>query len=434
MPQLPLEGIRVIEIADVWAGPFANTLLADLGAQVIKVESIQRFGSRGLTLKPPPGSPGYPDNDPGERPWNRSATYNGINRNKLGLTLDLSRPKGVEVCKRLARVSDILIENYAAGIIARLGLGYEALKEINPGIIVISMPLFGNTGPYGNYRGWGSSADPLVGHAWIRGYPDSDPSTTSSNVFHTDAVSAATAAFAACTALYYRKRTGKGQYIDVSQAETFMPHLGEFYMEYIMNEQDPKPMGNRHPFMSPHGCYQCAGEDRWVVIAVSSDEEWEGLCRAMGNPAWAQDEKFSDTLSRWKNQDELDRHIAEWAAERDHYEIMHLLQKEGVSAGPVLDNGDIYADPHLEERRFFEEVTHKDAGTHTDPGVLWKLSKTPMSIRLPANCLGEHNEYILGEILGLSGEEISELEKEQIIGKAYLPDAEAARERPPRER
>ena len=294
MTKLPLEGIRILDATDVWAGPYTCTLLGDLGAEVIKVDSIQRFGSRGQLNPPdtrPDGTPpvmwAYPDGvprTPGTQPWNRVALYNGINRNKLGITLNLRDPQGKDLFKRLAAISDVVIDNYATGVFARLGLGYDDLKEVKEDIIVISMPLFGNYGTYSQYKGLGSTADPISGHATLRGYLGEDPTGLQGTV-HSDAVASSTAPFAAMAAIFYRNRTGKGQFIDFGQCEAYMGHLGEVYLDYTMNGRVQGTRGNRHESAAPHGCYRAKGDDSWVIIAVTNDDEWERFCQALGNPA-----------------------------------------------------------------------------------------------------------------------------------------------------
>lgn len=423
MTGLPLEGIRVLEHGEALAGPFCVVLLSDAGAQCIKVESIQR--SRG-PVRPVPGSPGYADNDVGSRPWERSANSNHVNRGKLGITLDLTRPKGVALYKKLVSVSDVVLENFSAGTMERLGLGYEELKRVKPDLIMISMSGFGATGPYRGYASYGFNVDGIVGQTALRGYADEDPSQSVPSV-QADAVSACNAAFAVMAALVYRQRTGKGQSIDLSQAEGMVPHLVGPVMDYFMNRRSGKRLGNRHEWMAPHGAYPCRGEDSWVAIAVSSDEEWRALCRVMGDPSWSRDPRFGDMLSRHRNQDELDKLISEWTREQDHYEVMHKLQQAGVPAGPFMKEDEAYSDPHLNARGFFEEKTHREAGTHRYPGAVWKFSKTPMSIHLLAPCLGEHNEHVFGGILGLSKKELAELEAEQYIGTDYLEGAELSR-------
>jgi len=438
MAWLPLAGVRVVAIPVVFAGPFAVMLLGDLGAEVILVESIHHFPSatRGVLPRPPQfivpttgertgGATGgvatYVNHDAGERPWDRVSLFNAVGRNKLSCCIDLTRPQGPEVFNRLISVSDVFLESNAAGVMEKLGLTYDVLRGVKPDIIYLSMPGLGTSGPHKHFAGFGAQLQAMAGHTWLTCYPDLDHTTTQSMLFHCNAASGATAAFAILCALHYRNRTGKGQYIDLAQIETVIPHLGEAIMDYTMNRRVQHPIGNRHPSMAPHGVYRCSGEDRWVAISVSSEEEWDGLCRALGNPPWAKERRFSDALSRWRNQEELDRLIEEWTSHHDHYEVMHILQQEGVPAGPVMDQRDAYHDAQLNSRGFFEVVRHREAGTHLYPGMLWKMSRTPMSIRRPPPCLGEHNDYVFREVLRMSEEEIAELEREKIIGGNAYP-------------
>jgi crotonobetainyl-CoA:carnitine CoA-transferase CaiB-like acyl-CoA transferase len=342
--------------------------------------------------------------------------FHALARNKISCCLDLTRPDGVEVFKRLLKVSDVFFESNAADTMEKLNLTYDVLKEVNPALIYLSMPGLGCSGPHKYCSVFGAQLQALAGHTWLTRYPDLDYTTTQSLIFHSDAAAGATAAFAILCALRYRKRTGKGQFIDLAQIETVVPHLGEAIMDYTMNGRVQEPLGNRHPFIAPQGVYRCLGEDKWVVISVSSEEEWQGLCRALGTPHWIQEDRFSTALNRLKNQDELDKYIEEWTCRHDNYEVMFLLQKEGIAAGPVLDNRDAFHDAHLVSRGFFERVSHREAGTHLYPGMLWKMSETPISIRKPPPCLGEHNSYVFKEVLGMSDEKIAELEKEKIIG------------------
>ena len=239
-------------------------------------------------------------------------------------------------------------------------------------------------------------------------------------MYHSDACSGATAAFAVLSALYHRSRTGEGQFIDMSQSETLIPHLGEAMMDYTMNQRNQGPMGNRSLYRTPQGCYKCKGDDKWVNISIGSDEEWEKFCTILGNPLWTRDEKFSDILSRSKNCDELDGFIEEWTQECDPYEIMHLLQRESIPCGPVMSEEDALSDPHLKERDFFLELSHPEAGTHSHPGFIWKMSQTPPVAGRPAPCLGEHNDYVYRVLLGKSEEEIRQLTEEGHIGTDYI--------------
>ncbi|MBE0479824.1 MAG: CoA transferase [Dehalococcoidia bacterium] len=432
MAKLPLEGVRVVAMPVVFAGPFATMLLADLGAELILVESVHHFPTitRGYMPRPPQalvpttgatfggtgGIQTYVDHTAGDRPWDRFVMFHALGRNKLSCTIDVTRPEGAEVFKRLIKASDVFMESNAPATMEKLGLTYDVLKEVKEDIIYLSMPGLGCYGPHTYCSLFGAQLQALAGHTWLTRYPDLDYTTTQSLVFHCDASSGAAAAFAVLCALRYRMRTGKGQFIDLAQIETIVPHLGEAMMDFTMNGKVQEPMGNRHQYMAPHGVYRCRGEDKWVVIAVSSDKEWDGFCRALGNPAWTREDKFSTATLRLRNQDEMDRYIEEWTSRQDHYSAMLIMQKEGVAAGPVLDNRDALRDPQLVARGFYEVVHHREAGTHMYPGVLYKMSETPLSIRKPPPCLGEHNDYIFRDVIGLSDEEISRLEKDQVIG------------------
>ena len=434
MAKLPLEGIRVVEVCPIWAGPFCCMLLADWGAEVIKVESRQHFPvyTRGILMARPPrimivGVPssyvaymieGY---DPTATPWNRFNLFNSHARNKLGMTVDLRRPEGKDIFNRLVKVSDVVVESNSPHVMESLGLTYDALKEVKPDLIMLSLPGFGQSGPYKYYRALGAHQEGFCGHTYIRGYRDMD-FTVSTTIYHTDEAGGAHAALAVVMALYHRRRTGKGQYIDMAQSEATIPHLGEAVMDYTMNQRITERMGNRDYHGAVQGCYRCWGRDDWVNITIRTEEEWQGFRRALGDPEWAQDEKFADPLSRIKNHDELDRHIEQWTRQHGKYEVMHVLQQEGVPAGPVMDERDAYTDPHIRERGFFEQLTHADTGTHMYPSLAWGMSKTPNQLRLPPVRLGEHNEYVYKQVIGVSDAEYQELEKEGHIGTDFVPE------------
>ena len=422
MPPHPLAGVRALEFAEVWAGPYCGSLLGDLGAEIIKVESIQRT-YRGL-INPPEGAGGYPEGEPGQRPWNRFAVFNGVNRNKMGLTLDLTSSAGADVFKELLVVSDVVFTNYAYGVMDSFGLGYDALRQIKPDVVMLSMPGYGNTGPYRGYRSMGMGIDAISGHSSLRGYPDLDPSSLSIS-HHSDAVAAVTAVFAICAALFYRARTGKGQFIDMSQSETFLPHLGEVFLEFGMTGRIRERRGNWHPSMAPHGCYPCAGEDRWVAIAVRDDEEWQTLCQVEGLAHLAGDTRFATSKGRLGNRETLDGLIGEWTIGLDRYAITRTLQELGVPAGPVLDCcADTYDDPHLQDRGYFQVVDHPEAGTHLLSGPIWGSHCVPRPVQAPAPCLGEHNSYVLGQVLGLPTDVLKDLEDRGVTGMAPLEGAD----------
>jgi len=282
MNKLPLEGIRVLDFTVVWAGPFAAMLLADYGAEVIRVESLRYFPSVTRGLMPHPDQaiirtmPGYgaayPDRDPGARPWNRHPMFNPHARNKLGMTVDLSRAKGRELFAQLVSISDVLIENHSARFMENLGLTYEVLSRRKPDLIMVSMPAFGMSGPYKYYQGFGINVESICGLTWLRAYPDADLTDTSSTL-HMDAVSGAGAGFAIMAALLYRRRTGKGQFIDFAQAENLMQSIGETLMDYTMNGRVQTSLGNRHPMMAPHGCYPCHRQRLGVGAFLSGARE-----------------------------------------------------------------------------------------------------------------------------------------------------------------
>jgi crotonobetainyl-CoA:carnitine CoA-transferase CaiB-like acyl-CoA transferase len=442
LTRLPLEGVRIATMTPVWAGPFAETLLADWGAEIIKVES-QQYCPQG-TRGPGPRHPkfivdmvtghwsaylkeGY--DEVNGRPWNRSCYFNPHGRNKLSCTMDVVRPKGREIFKRLIEVSDIFFESNQPHVMESLDLGYNVISQWNPGIIMLQMPSFGQTGPLKYYRTLGAHLDSYIGGNYVRGYIGRDVSS-SSVVYHADETSGLTAAFIMLMALRQRKKTGNGVYIDMAQVETAIPHFGEIIMDYTMNGRLQGTWGNRDPYGAIQGCYRCLGDDRWVCITIGTDQEWESFCRVVGNPDWAQDEKFSDALSRWRHHDELDKHIEDWTRKHDHFAVMYMLQKEGVAAGPVEHPDDAYSDIQMKERGFFEEITHPECGTHLYPGLHYRMSNIPNHIRSAAPLLGEHNEYVYKQVIGVSDEEYAELEREGHIGMDFVPDLKQGQYKP----
>jgi len=418
--KMVLEGVRVLDLSRVWAGPLAVRLLADMGAEVILIEAPSaRGGDKALIeLMKQMRKEGrhfsyFPDGDPGDQPWNRQGLFNDFNRNKYGITLDLNKPEGRDIFKQLVKISDVVLENYSPRVMKNFGLDHPALKEVNAGIIMISMSGYGMTGPYRDYPAFGTTVEQHAGFGSIMGYADSGPYRTQST--YPDPVAAVNAASAVMLALWHRRRTGKGQYIDQAMIETGTCLLGETILDYTMNKRLPKRLGNRHASMAPHGCYRCRGEDMWVTIIVATDKEWEVFSSAIGSPPWTQEERFADQLRRWENQDELDKLIGVWTLRHDHYEVMHILQRAGVAAGVVLNAKEVLNDPQLKERNYFVKLTHPQAGTHRYPGFPVKLSRASATFRMPAPCLGEHNEYILGQLLGLSKDKITRLEESKVV-------------------
>ena len=430
MPKLPLEGIRVLDITVVWAGPYCTSFLADLGAEVIRIESLNTFGplARGSMAHPTeedlkdmsPWAGAMPGRVPAARPWNRYPIFNAHARNKLGMTLDILRPGGMDIFKRLVKISDVFVENNPTSTMKKLGISYSLLQEQNPGIIMLRMPAYGNTGAYRNHRAYGLHIEGVIGHTLQRGYADMDPSANST-VLMSDAAGGTQGAFAVLAALHHRKRTGRGQLIELSQAENTLPYLGQSFMDFSMNGRNASTLGNHHTY-AVQGCYPCKGVDRWVTITLFDDKDWVAFVQVLGNPDWCQEDRFADAISRYRHHDELDRNIAQWTEQLASNDVMRMLQSVGVAAGPVMDQRDAYEDPHLNEREVFEEVYQEDTGTHRYPGAPYKMSETPIKIRRGPLRLGEDNEYIYKTLLDCSDEEYAELEAQGHIGMDYPED------------
>ncbi len=414
----PLSSIRALELSEIWAGPFCGCLLGDMGAEVIKIESIQRIG-RG-PINPPPNSGGYPDDDPGKDPWNRQSNFNATNRNKRSLTLDLKTPEGLNSFADLVSQSDIVFCNYARTVMGNFGLSYEEVRKIKPDIIYMLMPGYGNDGPYADYRSMGMAIDAITGHSFLRGYPDTDLSSNSL-VHHPDAVAATNGLLALTSALVYRAKTGKGQFIDMSQAESFMTHLGEIYIENQMLNTPRKRRGNRHPDFAPQGVYKCRGEDNWIAISIKTDEDWSRF-KAIVEDNYLSSQHFKTLSGRQQGHNHIDKIINKWTYGQDRYEVLNRLQKAEIPSGVVLDCGaDSYADPHLNERDIFQVVDHPAAGLHPMTGPIFKFNSTEgQVIHNPAPCLGQDNMYILKEVLGYGENKINLLEANEIIGTVPL--------------
>lgn len=430
MTKLPLEGVRVVDMTGVWAGTYGTRLLGDWGAEVIRVEPRRVFQpstrgqqahpSKALMVRSQAPTMAAPDWEPGERPWNRMPIFNSHARNKLSMTVDLTKPEGKDIFRRLIAVSDIFVENTVPETLERLGVDYPDLVKVRPDLIMVRMPAYGLSGPYKNYRSFGAQLECVVGHTYLRGDPSVDP-TQRGDVFTADGAAGVGAALAAVLALRHRKRTGKGQLVELAQAENFIPYLGQALMDYTMNGRVQDTIGNRHPDMAPHGCYPCRGDDRWVTIAVRSDEDFAALSDAMGRPELARDPRYATAASRLQRQDELDAIVSGWTSARDPWDVFQTLQARGIPAGPVMNEADAFADPHLQSREYFQPLTQQDTGTHLYPGPMWRQSKTPNRLRLPPCRLGEHNAYVYQELLGLGREEYARLEQAGHIGMDYLP-------------
>jgi crotonobetainyl-CoA:carnitine CoA-transferase CaiB-like acyl-CoA transferase len=408
MYRLPLSGTRVLDLTTGWAGPYASRLLGDMGAEVIKIESVKDWDvTRSLHRLGREAEKGY----------NRSGYFNHLNRNKLGCTLDLSHPRGRELFLRLVALSDAVIENYPAGVMDGLGLSYDALRQERPDIILVSISADGDDGPEAGHVANGTDAEQLVGLVSLTGYRDRGPHK--SGISYGEPVAGISAAAGLCAALLYRRRTGRGRWVEVAPGESMTSLIGEFFVGFSMNGRQPPLLGNRHRSMAPHGCYPCAGapEAGWLAIAVASDAEFAALCRVMGRAELAADPRFADVVSRYRRQDELDDAISAWTSGRTPQQAALALQEVNVAASPVLSVAELMEDSHLRERGFFEKTAHSEAGVWEIDGVPWRLSLTPAHVRLSAPCFGEHNDYVFRHLLGVSAKESDELERQGITGR-----------------
>ena len=410
-----LGGLRILDLSQVAAGPYATMFLGFMGAEVIKIESLSRMDiNRGKARPSPDDLRVYPDGDPGEHPWNTTAHHVHRNINKRSLTLDLGAKRGKELFLELAKVCDVLVENYRGSVMDRLGLGYDVVSRLNPGLIYMKISSQGANGPEANYGSLGSTLEQTAGLASITGYDDDLPLMT--NLVYPDPVVGILSFGALMTALRRRLKTGSGCLVDLSQREVTTMLLGEAILDFSVTGRIAGTMGNRHRDMAPQGVYPCSGEDMWVAISVSSDEEWESLCRIMGQPHLASDSRFADPKSRRNNHDDIDLVISTWTETQDHYQVMYLLQAQGVPAAPVLKGGEVIDDPHLESRGFWDVVNHPEAGTYKQVTTPWLLSNSPRATSTPAPGLGEHNYQVLSGLLGLSKSEIDTLAQKGVIG------------------
>lgn len=398
----PLAGVRVADFTWAWAGPHGTLLLAMLGAEVIKIESRTRLDHSRVRSLMAGAVHGGPDESP---------LFNDLNLNKLSLTLDLRKEESRQIVRRLVAVSDVVTQNMRPGVLERLGLGYEDLRAVKPDIIMLSSSAVGATGPERTYVGYAPTFASLSGFAYITGYPDRPPVPLSGSV---DLRVGTAAAFAVLAALYHRDRTGEGQHIDLSSTEVMSAMMGEVFLEYDMTGRVPGRRANRDTIMAPHNCYPCKGDRQWVSIAVGSEAEWAALKAVIGDPA-LDDEAFSGPLERWQNQERLDEIVGRWTRDRGPYEVTETLQRAGVPAMPVYQGATIARDPHVLERGMLVTVEHPVIGKRTVVGAPWQFEGDGVGVRRAAPLIGEHNRYVLGEILGMSDDEIERLTEAGVL-------------------
>jgi benzylsuccinate CoA-transferase BbsF subunit len=388
-----LDGIRVVDFTWHLTGPLTTKHLSDLGAEVIIVESRKR--------------PGWLRGQP------RSGSTDQYCTSKLSVTINTRDPRGIELAKKLVSKADIVIENFAGGTMNRIGLGYNVLKEIKPDIIMLSTSMQGQTGPHFNHPGSGHKLTALAGFSNIFGWPDREPAWIAA---YTDFIAPRYNIIALMAALEYRRRTGKGQYLDMSQYENGVQFMAPLVLDYSANGRVAYREGNKNPDAAPHNAYQCIGDDRWCAIAVFTEEEWKNFCGVLGNPSLASEPKFKTLADRKNNEEELDKIVKQWTGQHTAEEVMNLMQAAGIAAGVVATGEDVMdKDPHIRERGFFRELEYPEIGKfRTQAGPHFEMSKYTYDLKLPP-LLGEHNEYVFKEILGLPDKEYEELVAQEVI-------------------
>ena len=416
MGRLPLQGIRVVDSSYVFALPYTGALLADMGAEVIKVEGPGRSdvtrtgGLYGV----------FPENEPGGQWWDRSSTYNLLNRGKRSLTLDLTTDRGKGLFRELVAISDIVLENYTPRVMRGFGLDYASLRKVRPDIIMASNTGYGHgDGPYSSYPAQATTQEGTHGLCWVTGYVGGPPSKAGASFV--DFISTWSALFAIGAALRHRNLTGQGQWIDLSMYQGGATGISEHLMDYMVNGRTGGRIGNRHPYRAPQGCYRAQGEDCWVAISIGDDRQWAALCRLMGRPSLADDPRFAMVTGRQKHHDELDEIITGWTQDQDRYRLMEALQGEGIPACPVFDGRDMHLDPHFQARGFLEMVEfppERQTGVRPLMGRPYKFSATPLAVAGPSPAFGEHNRWTLTQLLGVAESEADALEQAGTIAGA----------------
>jgi crotonobetainyl-CoA:carnitine CoA-transferase CaiB-like acyl-CoA transferase len=400
----PLAGVRVLDFGWIWAAPYCTMTLANLGAEVIRIESVNRTC---LSRRNPP----FADKQPG---LNRAGVFNEWNQNKRSIQLNLGKPEGIEIALRLGEHCDITVENFGAGVLDRMGLGYQAMRRRNPGIIMLSIGCYGRSGPYTDFVNYGPQVNGQAGLLAVSGYEGDQ--IREGPCAYGDPATGVFAAFLINAALIQRRLTGMGQYFELSMMEVLAMGLPEALLEYAMNGRDLGPCGNRDPKMAPHNCYKAlGGPEEWVAIAVGTEDEWRRLCAGIGQPRLVDDPRFASAEMRKRNEDQLDTLITQWTSTRDRWEAAKLLQHHGVAAIPTLTVKDLFEDPHLNGRNFWVRLPHPEIGVRTHSGVPWKMSVTPCETTRPAPCLGADTDDVMSSLLGLSAGEIAQLRQADVL-------------------
>ena len=398
--KLPFQGIKVLEWTQALTGPWSTRCLADFGAEVIKIE-FQR-----MSMAP------YKDNIPGP---DRSIAFALTNTGKKSLTLDMKIPRGQEIFKKLVNWADLVLQNQRPGLMKNMSLGYEELKKVKEDVILVDVSIMGQEGPLvGKVGAWGSNSMAQSGQFYYYRFPDGEPLTPGFTAT-TDAIAPLFIAMACIAALDYKRKTGKGQHIDICQLEPIVHFLGPAILDYTVNNRIAEPAGNRSPYAAPHNAFRCKGDDRWCVIGVSTDEEWEGFCQVLGNPEWAKSPKFATLSARKENETELEELVNKWTMNYTPREVMTMMQEAGVPAGIVQNVEDIVDfDPQVKARELLPRQHHPVIGDFLYTRWPFLFSKTPVLIQR-APCLGEHNHYVCTGILGMSDEDFVELLNSEVI-------------------
>jgi benzylsuccinate CoA-transferase BbsF subunit len=386
-----LQGIRVLDCSWVLAGPYATRLLADFGAEVIKVHPLAEEAD-----------------DKFSRDY-----YKTWNRNKRSITLDVNKPAGLEIARKLVTMCDIVVENFNPRVMINWGLDYPELKKVKPDIILLSMSVAGQTGPSSHYSGFGPTVQALSGLSYLTGYPGQPPSGIGYS--YSDHAAALYGSLAVLAALEYRRQTGAGQHIDLSQMETATSLLADSILDYTQNSIEPRPLGNRSPQAAPHGIYPCLGRDRWCAIAVTSEVEWSGFKKALGLLAWTSEARFATASDRLTNADALEELVSQWTRELPAEKVMERLQKEGVPAGVVQNAADLACDPQLLAGGFFAALENPAPDNKLVDASPIKLSDSPARYRQGAPAPDQDNAYVYGQLLGMTKDQIESLKQEKVI-------------------
>lgn len=404
VPRPLFEGLKVADFSWAAVGPLTTKYLVDHGATVVRVESVTRPDAARV-MEP------FRDNIPG---INRSGFYAIYNNNKYSLALNLNHPRAREITRRLLAWADVTLESFAPGVKERWGLTYEEIKKIKPDMIMLSTSNQGQTGPRAKHPGYGTQLLSLAGISYTTGWPDREPSTP--YAAYTDYIAYHYSVASLMAALLYRRRTGKGQYIDLSQYEACVHFLSPTALDYVANKRNAQRQGNRCGYAAPHGAFPCRGQDRWCVIAIFTDQEWQTLCRVMGNPDLAREPRFATLLSRKQNETELEKIIAAWTFRFTPEEMLGMLQKAGVAAGVVETAQDLMEnDPQLQSRGHFQRMNHPEMGDCAYERLPFRLSRNRDEMSRCAPCLGQDTEKVCCDMLGLADEEFIELLNEEVF-------------------